>query len=290
MFLKGKKRHAAFFCFILFIVLTITPLSIPAFGQGNSTLKGTILDSNNQPINKVKIRLKHEDSGRFILLTSNKKGIFSSSELLPGNYSLEFEKEGYKSYTHELELQPMAVREIEITLAAEETIDQKRENEAVSFFKKGSKFLEEKKHDEALKAFQKAIELKPDFTEAYLNAGILLFQLKQDVEAEKALLKVLEFQPENLQVQRMLADINFEQAKVLMQEKKMDEAIEELQQAYGFNADHGYVNFLLGYIYSQKKMKDEAIKHFEAFLELEPNSPQAETVKKLLADLKKLPD
>ncbi len=286
MHLKGKNKYIAVFCFISFVFLTITPLSIPALGQANSTLKCTILDINNQPIHRVKIQLKHKDSGRIFHLNSNKNGEFLSRDLPPGNYIMEFEKEGYKSFTHELELQPMAAREIEITLAAEETIDQKREDEAVSFFEKGLKLLEEKKDDEALQAFQKSIELKPNFVEAYLNAGILLFQQRKDVEAEQALLKVLEFQPENPNIHKMLADINFEQAKVLMQEKKMDEAFEELKQACGFNADHAYVNFLLGYIYSQKKMKDEAIKHFEAFLKLDPNSPQSETVKKLLEDLK----
>jgi regulator of sirC expression with transglutaminase-like and TPR domain len=43
----------------------------------------------------------------------------------------------------------------------------------------------------------------------------------------------------------------------------------------------------LGYAYSQKGLKEEAIKSFEAFLQLEPNAPQAAQVKEILENLKK---
>jgi tetratricopeptide (TPR) repeat protein len=120
-----------------------------------------------------------------------------------------------------------------------------------------------------------------------VNLGTFLFRQQKDDEAEKALLKALELRPEEPKPKEILADINFEKAKILIQKNRLDEALERLKQSYNFRAEHHIVNFLLGYLYNQKGMKDEAIKHFETFLQLAPNAPQAKDVKKLLKSLKK---
>ena len=258
-----------------------------AMEQPKAKLEGTVLNIDKKPIPKAEIQLKHEDSGQMFYSKSNKKGGFSSSLIPPGNYTLTVKKEGYKSYTGELQLNPNITKRLTIILAKEETSQQKLEKEAIASFEKGVKLAKENKLDEAIQAFHKAIELKQDFAEAYMNLGILLLQQQKYDEAEKALLKALELKPEESKPKVILADINFEKAKTLIKENKTDEALEKLRQAYSFRPDHAYVNFLLGYLYFKKEMKDEAIKHFEAFLQLEPNAPQAEKVKELLESLKK---
>jgi len=262
-------------------------ISSPLVGQGQGKLEGTVLDIDKEAIPQAEVQLKHEDSGQMFYFKSNKEGEFSSPSLPTGNYNLTVEKEGFKSYTGELKLRPNIVQKIKITLVKEMTLDQKREEEAIAYFKKGTELSRENKLEEAIQAFQKAVELKEDFFEAYVNLGAFLFQQQKDDEAEKALLKGIELRPEESKPKEILAAINFEKAKILIQENKMDEALERLKKSYNFRADHAYVNFLLGYLYHDKGMKEEAIKHFEAFLQLAPNAPQAKDVKKLLESLKK---
>lgn len=286
------KKFKAFSIF--FLLATISTWPIAAFAQVNEQAKakieGAVLNPDNQPVPDAKIQLKHTESGQLFNLKSNKKGIFSADDLAPGNYTLKCEKNDYQTYTFEFQLSPASARKIEITLAYlayEDTLEQKREKEALSSFEKGVNLTKEDKTDEAIQEFRRALELKPDFAEAYLNMGILLFQGQKDEEAEKALLKVLEFNPDETKSKGVLADINFEKGRKLIQENKPDEALNKLKQAYGFRPDHAYVNYLLGYLYFNKNMKEEAIKHFEAFLLLEPNSPNAEKAKQALARLKK---
>ena len=254
--------------------------------QPKAELEGKVLNIDKKPIPKAEIQLKHEDSGEIFYSKSNKKGIFSSSLIPAGNYTLTVKKKGYKSYTGELQLNPDNIKGLTIILAKEETSQQKLEKEAIASFEKGVELAKENKPDEAIQAFHKAIELKQDFVEAYVNLGILLLQQQKYDEAEKALLKALELKPEESRPKVILADINFEKAKTLIKENKTDEALEKLRQAYSFRPGHAYVNFLLGYLYFEKEMKEEAIKHFEAFLQLEPNAPQVEKVKELLESLK----
>ena len=82
--------------------------------------------------------------------------------------------------------------------------------------------------DEAIDAFRTATELKPDFVEAYINLGALLFQEAKDDEAEKALVKALELKPDDPKIKQILGNINFEKAKALLQKDEFDQALDRL--------------------------------------------------------------
>ena len=279
-------------CLLSFFLVGII-LIIPQANSGQeieqerARLEGTVLSLDKAPIPQAKIQLKHKDSGRMFYSKSNKKGSFLARSLPSGDYIIKVEKEGHKSYSGELKLRPNTTQRIEITLSREETLEQKIEKEAFTSFNNGVKLAKENNFDDAIQEFRKAIELKPDLAEAYENLGILLFQQQKDDEAEKVLLKALELKPEEIKTKQVLTDIYYEKAKTLIRKEKPAEALEKLNQAYSFNPDHAYVNYLLGYLYANNQMKNEAIKHFEAFLQLEPNAPQVEKVKEILKSLKK---
>lgn len=287
MDLANKNRHQAAFFLASFIIVIWGTVSSPLLGQEKGEIEGKVQNINEEAIPEAEVQLKHEESGEIFNFKSDKKGEFSSSSLPAGNYNITVEKEGYQSFGGELKLSPNKTRNIKVTLVKDLTPEQKRGGEAIAYFEKGTKLSKENKLEEAVQAFQKAVELKEDFFEAYVNLGTFLFQQQKDDEAEKALLKALELRPEESKPKEILAAINFEKAKILIQENKMDEALDRLKQSYNFRANHALVNFLLGYLYNQKNMKDEAIKHFEVFLQLAPEAPQAKDVKKLLESLKK---
>ena len=58
--------------------------------------------------------------------------------------------------------------------------EQKNQQEAFASFQKGVELANEKKLDEAVAAFRTATELNPNFAEAYINLGLLLFQQTKD--------------------------------------------------------------------------------------------------------------
>ena len=250
-------------------------------------LAGKVLDLEKKPIAQVEIQLKHQGTGQALSIKTNKKGEFTFRRLFPGKYSLTSAKEGYKSIYQELELEAGASRMVEINLAREPSEEQKKRQEALALFQNGVSLAQADKLEEALDAFRKAVELKPDLAEAHINLGLLLYRQGKVDEAEKALLKALELKPEESKTKEALADIYFEKAKELLQLDKIDEALEKLKLSSGFNPNYPFTNYLLGYAYTQKGMKEEAIKSFEAFLQLEPNAPQAAKVKEILENLKK---
>jgi len=282
-------KYSSFIWLITIIFLSIGVNSAQIDKQAKSRLDGTIIDIDQEAIFEATIQLKHDETGKTFQEKSDEKGRFSFAFLIPGSYIVNVQKDGYKTYTGKLEFLPNASKEIGFTLVREETSEEKWEKEAISAFEQGVKLAGENKDNEAIQAFQRAIELKRDFAEAYMNLGILFFRHKKDDEAEKAFLKALELKPEESLPKNHLAEINYERGKSLLQKNKNDEALEKLKIAYSYKENHVYVNYLLGYVYYKKDMKEEAIKHLNAFLQLEPDTARAEKVKKLLEEIKNSP-
>jgi len=282
---RKAKMHALILALLIFIAPRVVPSQEEE--EENARLSGKIVNVEKKPIENAAINLKNTAMGTVVSTKSNKKGEFSFPRLSAGKYEVTVQKEGFKASTGQMGLQAGASPKVTITLAVELTLEQKNAADAVAAFKRGTELFQEKKTDEALQEFQKAISLKPDFVEAYINKGILLLQNMNDEEAEKAILKALEFKPEDAKAKEVLTNINFEQAKTLLQNDKVDGALEKLKSILSIQPDYPYLNFLLGYAYNKKGMKDEAIKSFELFLQQEPNSPQAGQVKAILDGLKK---
>ncbi len=250
-------------------------------------LEGKVLDLEKKPIEGAEILLKNVSMGGTNSAKTNKKGEFAFRRLFPGKYDVTIQKEGFKSYTGQVELKESSGQRIEVNLAKELSEEQKKAKEAVAAFQKAGDLFKEKKVDEAIQEYQKAVELKPDFAEAYMNLGILLFQSMKDEEAEKAMLKSLELKPDDVKAKEILGNIYFEQAKSLLQKDQVDPALEKLTLSQKYRPDYSYTNYLFGYAYNKKGMKEEAIKAFELFLQQEPNAPQAAQVKQIIEQLKK---
>ena len=294
MYPKKSIKQSLLFCLIIILLshntyskIITSCCSISNQGtEERARLEGQVLTTNETPIPQAKIRLQHTDSGQTFYLQSNDKGSFRSDLIPPGKYVFSVEKEEYQSYSGELQLLPNMTQTLELVLAKEETLDQKQQKEAYLSYQEGVKLFEENKFEEALQAFQKTIELNPGFFDAYVNIGIIQFQQKKDNEAEKALLQALEIEPDKSRPKEILADIYYEKGKTLIRENNSEDALKILKSAYDFKPDHAYVNYLLGYLYVNQQMNDEAIKHFETFLQLEPESPNAARVKDALKKLK----
>jgi len=274
--------------FLIVIIFLAHSYGISQINPQKGRLEGQVLNKNEEPIKDAKVLLKNAFTKRTFQTLTDKNGNYSSGNIPPGEYSITVSKQGYKTYQGEVEVKSNTIGTLDIILAEEPTAEQKNQKKAVEHFKKGVELTQENKTAEAIQSFQKAVEMNPDFFEAYMNLGLLFFREKMDAKAEKAILKALELKPDNNKPQELLVNIYIEKAKNLIQEEKYDQALETLKKAYDYNNDNSYVNYLLGYLYYKEEIKEKAIQHLDKFLELDPNAPQnqIEIVNKLLKELK----
>ncbi len=192
----------------LLLSLTFVLASACLWAAVTGAVDGVVKDSaTEQPVAGVKITLVSAKSETLsYVLTTDQKGHFYKSGLVPGVYKMTLEKEGYVPQggsirvvldeTVRLDLRieagkdqeggaPAAAKKVvaanELTTAGKyeeavallnEAITELPQN-AVPYFYRGLAYEKSGKNEEALQDFQKASEIKPDFILPYSRSGMI---------------------------------------------------------------------------------------------------------------------
>lgn len=125
-----------------------------------------------------------------------------------------------------------------------------------------------KNADDAILAFRKAIELKPDYAAAYNNMGISLNDIDKIDEAIIAFRKAIELRPDNEPAYNNLGN-------VLKKKNQFDEAIISYRKAIELEPNFTGAYFNLGGALNKNDQVDEAIVAYRKVIELEPNFTRA---------------
>ena len=121
---------------------------------------------------------------------------------------------------------------------------------------------------EAVKCWEKSLEIDPKHFDAWRNMGRIALEKEQLDQAVKLLRKALEIRPD---APNLRSDI----AKALMDSGKYAEAITELQQEIKISPSSFTARFQLAEAYRQQKEYDKAIEHYEQTIRLEPEHSHA---------------
>jgi len=162
---------------------------------------------------------------------------------------------------------------------------------------------------DAYLAFGKAVELDPEFQEAWLNYGGVLQSLGKHKEAEVAYRKVLSLSPSDIMAWSKLAETLMaqempEQAQkaledalkgnpdnpnllnnlgtVLLAQQRDDEAILVFEKAANLPGDVFQPHLNLAYIYEERSEIDRAIHHYRIALKIKPDLKAASDALKRL--------
>lgn len=118
--------------------------------------------------------------------------------------------------------------------------------------------------NDAIKQYQTAIRLKPDFLEAHYNLGMVYAEKGRFDEAVEEYKIVVRLQPNEPQYRYVLGETYDKQGR-------FDEAIEELKKALELNPSFTEAHYYLGTVYLKKDLKDDARTEFEMTLKLKPD-------------------
>jgi len=128
----------------------------------------------------------------------------------------------------------------------------------------GNVFFEQGQLDEAIAHFQKAVELKPDFSTAHYNlAGCLRKKGRVD-EAMAHFQKAVEIQPN-------YSSAHFYLGEILREKGRGNEAIPHFKRAVEIHPDFAEAHKSLGFLLLGKGQVDEALVHLRKVLEIRPN-------------------
>lgn len=130
---------------------------------------------------------------------------------------------------------------------------------------------------QAAQAYQRALELAPDWLEARINLGATLYQLGQMEEAEQHFRAALECEKES-------STLHFNLGCVLDEQGRFEEAIKHLRIAVELAPGYADAHFNLALAYEKSRNKRAARPHWAHYLRLEPKGAWADYARARLAE------
>jgi len=303
----------------IFVIVIGILITFDLYGTVFGQLRLTVFDSKGKPIPRVNVTLTDTTINRITFkMVTNKKGGAFQNGLKNHVFLMTLEKEDYQILKKEIKITAGRVREEKITLLTkEEAIKQKEASDphaqAVSEFKKGGSFIQEKKYEKALEALKKSISLDDNIFESHYFIAVVYYELGKYKEAIEPLLKVITLKEEYAKAYRLLAAVHeklgnkqeSDKYTKLAQEKggktaietynegilafnagDIDNAIKSFEKAIKLDEKFAKAYYQLGMSYLNKGVNDKAIACFKKYLELNPDGKDTETAKSIIETLK----
>jgi tetratricopeptide (TPR) repeat protein len=127
----------------------------------------------------------------------------------------------------------------------------------------GVTLMRQGKDQEAMIHYRKALEIKPNYADAYYNMGSVLMRQGKDQEALAHFLQALWLKPEK-------AETHNELGFILTKQGKLEEAIAHFAQAVHINPNDEEARYNLGTVLLRRGRAQEAIIHFNRALQINP--------------------
>lgn len=322
------RRKALLIIFLIFLcaILSLSYASAQA-GRGKARVNGVVLDEQGNPIVSAAIvidLLGRETSRRET--TTNQKGEWTSIGLGSGNWRVTASAEGYAPATTDISVSQIEVnKKVVLTLKKIPKIEAAalKDDASLALIEQANQLFLERKYEEALVLLQQFLEKNPEAYQTHINIGdcykekgeyekaleeynLALEKAKTDAKFGKEMtaksmagigdvyLKKGDFENAQDYFTRsieLLPDneiLAYNVGEIYFSNQKLDEAIRYFSIAGKIKPDWSLPYYKLGLVHLNKTDYEPAKENLKKFLELDPNSEQAGTVKNLLEYLEKI--
>jgi tetratricopeptide (TPR) repeat protein len=305
-------------------------IALPASAQSTGMVRGIVKDAAGKPVEGAKVTIDAEGNSRHFETKSDKKGEFMQIGLSPGPYKVIAEKDKVVSApaTQNVRIAAgnpltlilggggaatgaspeMAAKAAEMKKTFEEGVAASKANnhdEAIAkfthaaelndkcfdcFYNIGYSEAQKKDYDKAEVAYKKAIEIKPDYGEAYSALANTYNAQRKFDQASAASAKAMELSGSGAGGSAAgggNADAMFNQGVILWNAGKIAEAKKQFEGAVAANPDHAESHYQLGMALVNEGNLPGAATEFETYLKLTPAGPNAATAKGILGTIKK---
>lgn len=212
------------------IVLLLSLVAVPSsFAQerGEGRITGKVIDIKGQPVADVTVRATRAGDPTPVQTKSDKKGEFTLANLVEGDWTLEFTKDGFQPQRGSLKLgEGSSSQKVDVTLA-EQQADPSVELQAEA--KKGEALMKAGQYAEARKVYEDLLAKYPTVHQIHRLIAASYASEKNHVKAVEHMRILVEKEPDNIEHKTLLADL-------LIEEGGKDEALSilrgvDLQQA-----------------------------------------------------------
>lgn len=305
------------------VVALVGVLEPPAtWAVGQARLFGRILDEKDRPVAGAKITVTRPDLRTFRLEEkSDEQGNYAISLVDATKVHVyRIEKEGFQPLELTLKI-PIGSNErrdfrvISLEAArAQGAAESSPAERAVQVFNQGVEALQQGDDPTARKKFEEAVALDPNLAAGWSALATLALQDKELPRAIELAEKARSLDAKDLRALRVLVEAYDQagqkeksaaiRAELVAVDPKtaaleafnegvrhynagnMSEALTLFEKAVAANPDHAKSHYMLGLCLASSGRNQEARDHFERFLALAPNDPDAPTAREMLTYLK----
>ncbi len=158
--------------------------------------------------------------------------------------------------------------------ALKQFLKQEPENAQAAYYL-GLTLLEENKFNEAEQAFLRTHEGTPSRDKIQIGLARAYMGLEQLEKAQMSLDEAEKVNPDN-------AKVFYYRGILAAHRKDYKASAESLEKSLGLEPDNAYAHYYAGLAYNILKRPDKMVEHFQAFLKLAPEAPEAEKVRTVL--------
>lgn len=301
----------------------ILALAIPALAQ-TGRVQGKITDEKDAPVQgaKIVVMAVPDQGGQKWEATSDRNGNYIIGTLpKSGQYHIVATKDGVGTDEGRaaVKIGNFTTMNLKLSNAARVSEEQAQQNAAIKkFFEDGVAAAQSGNHEAAITAFNNAATAMPTCADCYFNIGVSHQQMKNSAGAEAAFKKAIELRPNYPEAYNALAALYTADRKMdlaaaasaksaelsvasagggnadslytagvgLWNANKFDEAGSTFEAAIKADANHADSHFMLGKVNLNLGKLKEAAGEFETYLKLEPNGKNAAEAKTTFEALK----
>jgi len=317
MLIKEKSMNIKRLRFqVLMVSILFLLLSVSGLAQVRGKLRGTVVDSKDNPLEKATVTIvsTRMSSQRYETRTG-REGKFAQVGIYPGYYQVTIKKDGFLPKSFEVHVEIDGDTNLEI-IKLETADEQAVKNLSVAdkAFMKANEYYNKQDYEKAVAGFQEAISLSSGNWAYHFNLGLAYKKLNRLSEAREAFGKAVELNPgsfsANKELGELLAreeqyeaaagyykraveispndpDAHYNLGACLVNLGQGEQALGNFQKTIELKPDYAEAYFQLGSLYISQNKKTEAVASLEKFLELAPQHEKAALARQLLEYLKK---
>ena len=290
----------------------------PAAIAQSTMIKGKVIDAKSQPVVGAAITIEFMNgSGRKLTTKTDKRGEFIQLLTESGQYKVTASDPKIGETSNVTAVRIGRAAEMTIVLAPTTAAnDGAKAAELKKTFEEGVTASRAGNHDEAIAKFQAALVLSPACFDCQFNIGVAYMAKKDEKQAEESWKKALEIKPDYSEALNALstlynnqkrfdeaaamsakaasagggagsADAMFNQGIILWNQGKIGDAKVKFEETLKANPNHADAHFQLGMALLNEGKLPEAVAEFESYMKLAPDGQYATQAKGMIAQLKK---
>jgi len=299
---------------LLALLLGLAPAAIAQ----STMVRGKVIDAKKEGIPGVTITIESlGGSGQKLTTKTDKKGEFVQLLTQSGQYRVTASDPKLGSVFNDTRVVLGKPSEMVIVLVPSTAAnDSAKAAELKKAFEEGVAASRANSHDAAIAKFNEALAISPVCFDCQFNIGVAYMGKKDDKAAEAAWLKALEMKPDYSEALNALstlynnqkrfdeaaamsakaaasggsggsADATFNQGIILWNQGKIADAKVKFEETLKANPSHPEAHYQLGMALLNEGKLAEAVAEFESYVKLAPDGQYATQAKGMIAQLKK---